>query len=98
MSLYVNNPPFLAETPLAVAYKQVHDHPPMVSQIRKDVPKRLELIVAKCLKKNKAERYQNASELLNDLDSVDLSEFSAIGTTTIESSQPNRRITRQKRF
>lgn len=68
--MVAGKPPFLADTPLAVAYKQVNEQPPLLSKIRPDIPKRLELIIAKCLKKSKAERYRNADELLRDLDSV----------------------------
>lgn len=68
--MVAGKPPFLADTPLAVAYKQVNEQPPLLSKIRPDIPKRLELIIAKCLKKNKLERYRNADELLRDLDSV----------------------------
>jgi hypothetical protein len=70
--MVTGRPPFLAETPLAVAYKQVHEIPPLLSKKVPDVPPRLELIVAKCLKKPKAERYRNADELLKDLDSAHL--------------------------
>lgn len=70
--MVTGRPPFLAETPLAVAYKQVHEVPPLLSKKVPDVPPRLELIVAKCLKKPKADRYRNADELLKDLDSAHL--------------------------
>ena len=70
--MVTGRPPFLADTPLAVAYKQVHESPPLLSKRASDVPPRLELIVAKCLKKAKADRYMNADELLNDLDSAHL--------------------------
>src|SRR6185295_858974 len=62
--MVTGRPPFLADTPLAVAYKQVHELPPLLSKKVPDVPPRLELIVAKCLKKNKEERYKTADELL----------------------------------
>ena len=70
--MVTGRPPFLADTPLAVAYKQVHELPPLLSKKVPDVPPRLELIVAKCLKKSKADRYRNADELLQDLDSAHL--------------------------
>ncbi len=73
-------PPFLADTPLAVAFKQVHEMPPLLSKVRPDVPPRFELIVAKCLKKKKEERYRSADELLHDLDNVYLESGSAQGS------------------
>jgi serine/threonine-protein kinase len=66
--MVTGRPPFLADTPLAVAYKQVHETPPLLSKKCPDVPPRLELVVAKCLKKSKEERYRSADELLRDLD------------------------------
>jgi serine/threonine-protein kinase len=68
--MVTGRPPFLADTPLATAYKQVHDIAPLLSKKRANVPPRLELIVAKCLKKSKADRYLSADALLQDLDSA----------------------------
>ncbi len=71
--MVTGKPPFLAESPLAVAYKQVHDSPPLLSKLRSDIPPRLELIIAKCLKKPQNERYKSTDELLEDMDSVEFS-------------------------
>jgi serine/threonine protein kinase len=84
--MVTGRPPFLADTPLAVAYKQVHDTPPLLSKKCPDVPRRLELIVAKCLKKSKTERYRNADELLQDLDSA---HFEMAPTEPTDSSLPS---------
>jgi len=67
--MLVRKPPFTANDPMAIAYKQVHETPP--SMKRKDIPKRLELIILKALKKNKEERYRSVEEMLDHLDSVD---------------------------
>jgi serine/threonine protein kinase len=89
--MVTGKPPFLAESPLAVAYKQVHEIPSLLSKIKSDIPPRLELIAAKCLKKNKADRYRNADELLKDLDSVYLE--LPKNTNDEEESPANQRIT-----
>lgn len=68
--MLTGRPPYTGENALAVAYKQVHEVPVLVSKIRPDIPPRFDLIIAKCLKKNKAERYSGADQLLGDLDSV----------------------------
>ncbi|MFC1585621.1 serine/threonine protein kinase [Fibrobacterota bacterium] len=68
--MVTGKPPFLADNPLAVAYKQVHETPPLLSKLRSKVPQTLELLIAKCLKKDKRERYKNADELLRDMDAV----------------------------
>jgi serine/threonine-protein kinase len=69
--MLTGKPPFTANDPMAVAYKQVHEQPPLPSCKRRDVPKRLELIILKALKKNKDERYGSVGEMLDHLDSVD---------------------------
>jgi serine/threonine-protein kinase len=63
--------PFTGSNAMAVVYKQVHDHPILPSQKRRDTPKRLELIVLKALKKERKDRYQSIEEMLSHLDSVD---------------------------
>ena len=90
-------PPFLADTPLAVAYKQVHETPPLLGKKVPDVPPRLELIVAKCLKKSKADRYLTADELLKDLDSahLDVSPEMATGKNPAAFRSPHHRSARQ---
>ncbi|MBD3419548.1 MAG: protein kinase [Chitinivibrionales bacterium] len=68
------SPPFTGENPVSIAYKQVHEIAAPPSIKRKDIPKRLELIILKALKKDKGKRYATIDEMLNDLDSVDVDE------------------------
>jgi eukaryotic-like serine/threonine-protein kinase len=72
--MLTKKPPFTGNSPMAIAYKQVHELPLPPSAFRKDTPKRLELIVLKALKKNRKDRYRNVEELLADLDTVDIDE------------------------
>ncbi|MBD3320003.1 MAG: protein kinase [Chitinivibrionales bacterium] len=67
-------PPFTGDNAVAIAYKQVHELPVPPSSKRKDIPKRLELIILKALKKDKKERYHSITEMLEHLDSVDIDE------------------------
>jgi hypothetical protein len=60
--------PFNAEHPSALIYHHVHTPPPPMSQVAPDVPKRLVAIVDRLLRKSAGERYQNAQEVLHDLD------------------------------
>ena len=103
--MLAKKPPFLANNPMAVAYKQVHEQPIPPSFKRKDTPKRLELIILKALKKDQRERYLSVEELLSHLDSVDPDELVERTTAVFRSvkreneqqggasSQPERRIT-----
>jgi serine/threonine-protein kinase len=79
--MLTKKPPFLANNPVATAYKHVHEIPIPPSVKRRDTPKRLELIVLKALKKDKKERYESVDEMLEHLDSVDVDEL--VGRTTL---------------
>ena len=81
--MITKRPPFTGNNPIAIAYKQVHELPLPPSAFRKDVPKRLELIVMKALKKNRLDRYKTVEGMLKDLDTVDLSEPSLKDTIAI---------------
>ncbi len=87
-------PPFTGDNPIAVAYKQVHELPPPPSSKRKDIPKRLELIILKALKKDKSERYATVEEMLDHLDSVDINE--STGRATAVFSIPSKKSSAQR--
>ena len=70
--MLTRKPPFLANNPIAIAYKHVHELPVSPSIKRHDTPKRLELIILKAMKKKKDERYGSVAEMLEHLDSVDI--------------------------
>jgi len=65
--MLAGRPPFVGETPLAVAYKHLHEDPPPLHSIRADVPAALDGMVAKCLAKDPNDRYQRASRLASGL-------------------------------
>jgi serine/threonine-protein kinase len=60
--------PFTGDTPVAIAYKQVNEVPPTPSTYNPDVPPSLDAVVMKCMAKNTANRYQDAGELIADLE------------------------------
>jgi serine/threonine protein kinase/beta-lactam-binding protein with PASTA domain len=68
--LLAGRPPFLGESPVAVAYKQVNEAPVPPSQLNPDVPPREDAVVMRALSKNPANRYQSAQEFSEDLDRV----------------------------
>jgi serine/threonine-protein kinase len=57
--LLTGRPPFTGDTPLAVAYKHVHDEPPRLA----DVPADVEAVVRRALAKDPAERYATGAAL-----------------------------------
>lgn len=66
--MLTGSPPFTGENPLSIAYKHVNIPPPAPTEKRKDLPKRLELMLLKALKKDRTFRYKNMDEFLEDLD------------------------------
>jgi serine/threonine protein kinase len=81
--MLTRKPPFTANDPMAIAYKQVHELPAPPSSKRKETPKRLELMILKALKKNKEERYRSVEEMLDHLDSVDPKELAGSPTASM---------------
>lgn len=61
--------PFTGESPIAVAIKHINTPPPPLEVPGAQVSGILQRIVDKCLQKDPAMRYQNAGELLADLNS-----------------------------
>ena len=65
--LVLGRPPFAGETPVAIAYQQVHESPTPPRQVDTRVPAALEAIILKCLAKNPVNRYPAAEDLRADL-------------------------------
>lgn len=61
-------PPFLAEAPLAIAYKHVHENPPPIQ--RTDLPPAMMGVLRKALAKRKEDRFPSAEAMLEALDQV----------------------------
>jgi len=59
--------PFQREYEAAVLYAIVHDHPRLLTELRKDVPASVQSIVSRALSKSPDERYQSMAEMLQDL-------------------------------
>jgi serine/threonine-protein kinase len=65
--LSVGRPPFSGDSPVGIAYKQVHESPVPPRQLNPAVPPALEAIILKCLAKNPVNRYPSAEDLRADL-------------------------------
>lgn len=59
--------PFDGESPVAVALKHIHEKPIPPKEIKNDIPKALNDVVMKAIRKEQSSRYQTASEMLEDL-------------------------------
>lgn len=65
--LFAGRPPFRGETALAVALKHIKDEPPSLAELRPDLPKSVCDMVHKMMSKKAGSRYQDASEILEDI-------------------------------
>lgn len=66
--LLTGRPPFVGESPVAVAYQHVREQPPRASSLDADLPPEIDAIVAKALAKRLDERYQSAAAMKEDID------------------------------
>ena len=65
--MVTGEPPFSAESPVAIAYKHVREHPSPPRQVNTAIPPAFEAIVLKAMAKDPSDRYASADELRADL-------------------------------
>jgi eukaryotic-like serine/threonine-protein kinase len=65
--MLTGRPPFLGDSPMAVAFQHVSAEAPLPSSLNADVPEALDTVVSKALRKDPAARYQSAEEMRQDL-------------------------------
>ena len=65
--MVTGRPPFVGESPVAIAYKHVQEMPPRPTSLNPAIPKQLEVIIARLLAKNPDSRYPSAEEVRADL-------------------------------
>jgi serine/threonine-protein kinase len=75
--MLTGEPPFRAESAVALALKHVSETPVGLRVLRPEIPVELDRLVMKLMAKNPVDRYQSAAEMLADLTRV----RSALGTS-----------------
>ena len=68
-TLLAGRPPFLGPGAVVMS-AHLENEPSPIRKLNRDVPASVEAVVANCLKKSRAERYQRAAELLRDIDAL----------------------------
>lgn len=68
--LLTGRPPFIGDSPVAVAYQHVGQAAQRPSELASDVPEVLDRIVLKALTKDRDDRYSTAAEFRSDLESA----------------------------
>jgi serine/threonine-protein kinase len=68
--LVTGRPPFVADSPVAVAYQHVREQPPVPSSLNPAVPEDVDRIILHSLAKDRETRYQTAHDFRADIDAV----------------------------
>ncbi|WP_421735690.1 Stk1 family PASTA domain-containing Ser/Thr kinase [Cellulomonas sp.] len=68
--LLTGRPPFIGDSPVAVAYQHVREAAPVPSTFASDVPDTLDRITLKALAKERDSRYSSAAEFRSDLEAA----------------------------
>ncbi|MDP9396678.1 MAG: Stk1 family PASTA domain-containing Ser/Thr kinase [Actinomycetota bacterium] len=66
--LLTGRPPFVGDSPVAVAYQHVREEPRPPSVLEPEVPPAVDAITLEALRKEPAERYQSAADMRADID------------------------------
>ncbi|MFL6160002.1 MAG: Stk1 family PASTA domain-containing Ser/Thr kinase [Marmoricola sp.] len=66
--LLTGRPPFVGDSPVAVAYQHVREQAPSPSSLDADLPPEIDAIVMKALAKRLEDRYQSAAAMKEDID------------------------------
>jgi len=68
--LLTGKTPFPGENISTIVYKIVHEQPPRMTEINKDIPAGYDFVVGKALAKNPEDRYQSCRQLIVGLESA----------------------------
>lgn len=68
--LLTGRPPFVGDSPVAVAYQHVREEPPAATSLNPDITPALDSVLKKSLAKDKTERFQTGKEFLTALRSA----------------------------
>jgi eukaryotic-like serine/threonine-protein kinase len=68
--LLTGRPPFMADSPVAVAYQHVREQAPAPSQLAHGIPESVDRIVLHSLAKDREARYQSAAEFRADVEAA----------------------------
>ena len=66
--LLVGRPPFIGDSPVSVAYQHVREIPAPPSSLDSEITGKMDAITLKALAKERADRYQTAKQMRDDID------------------------------
>ncbi len=63
--------PFKGDTPVNIALKHINEYIDFEKDISEDIPKDIKILLYKLTQKKQSDRYQNAYELINDIEHIE---------------------------
>ena len=81
-SRFTGKEPYQAETPMALLLKHINEPMPPLSNYRRDIPERVEGVIAKATAKDPNNRYSSAGEMAADFSANSIRRCSIIYTGT----------------
>jgi len=81
--------PFQGGHEQAVFQAIVHGDPQPIAALRRDIPAKLDKILARCLQKDPWDRYPDAGALIIDLKSVNLADIASIPSAAVPKAAPS---------
>jgi serine/threonine-protein kinase len=85
--MLTGKPPFDGNSPVAVATKHLSEEPEPISRVNPRVPHEVEAVVARAMRKDPEERYQDAREMADDLGRAVTGEL-PLGTASGAATEP----------
>lgn len=86
--------PFVADSSVSVAIMQLQNEPKRPTEINPDIPIGLEQIIMHAMKKNVAERYQSAAEMILDLEEFKRNPSIQFNYSYFVDTEPTKAITK----
>ncbi len=68
--MFTGQLPFDAEESISIVMQHIHEEPPLPSEIDPDIPEGIEAIIMRAMSKEQRLRYENATQILEDLVTV----------------------------
>jgi tetratricopeptide (TPR) repeat protein/predicted Ser/Thr protein kinase len=94
--MLAGEPPFTGEHEAALLYEIVHEPYRPLLEKRPDAPAPIEAVLARCLAKDRSDRYQSASELQEDISRIRDSERKHVSGADVKSSARGRQAAYQR--
>lgn len=81
--------PFMAPSPIGIAYKHINEAPALPSNLRPDIPERVEQVILRAIEKQKENRFDSALRLAREYETVLLAEGIELKFVSLKTPESN---------